>query len=286
VPVCAKWCPCCSSEFVSSAGSDEPVEAIEKMFPKMEQPLDPDSLRTGDIFLCHLVHKFGVAIQALDSTPWDHIAVVVRQRGERPSDLKPRPTQDVNPDFYNSVVWEPMRDGQLQLFETNGTGTWTYPLEQFVRVNSKKCPYIALRRMRWKDDAFRDAALEKIEEFVREVWGRGYETNYLDLESAILGRKPDPHTLVDKSHEHLSSIFCSELIAEAYQRAGLLPEDTLNSDQCMPSSFSTRRGVIDRFLADASIGGGVMASLEDEVLIKWPGQSLDDIFRHGPEQQS
>ena len=38
--------------------------------------------------------------------------------------------------------------------------------------------------------------------------------------------------------EDLSSLFCSQLIAAAYQRLGLLPQDTL-SNNFVPSDFGT-----------------------------------------------
>lgn len=64
--------------------------------------------------------------------------------------------------------------------------------------------------------------------------GRDYEKNVLELVRAT--RKG--HGLFVKNEEDMSSVFCSELVANAYQQLGLL--DTADSSNSfMPKDFSS-----------------------------------------------
>lgn len=72
-------------------------------------------------------------------------------------------------------------------------------------------------------------------DFRRNFNGRKYEKSIMDL----IGSAFD--IFADKV-EDLSTLFCSELVAEAYQRMGLLSEDT-PSDMYSPSDFSEEGGL-------------------------------------------
>lgn len=79
-----------------------------------------------------------------------------------------------------------------------------------------------------------DSMIEALNAFRHEVSGRPYEKHTLELlKSAYEG-------IFGDNKENLSSLFCSELIAEGYQRMGLLPE-TLPSNEYTPKDFSTEK---------------------------------------------
>jgi hypothetical protein len=59
--------------------------------------------------------------------------------------------------------------------------------------------------------------------------------------------------------EDLSSLFCSELVAAAYQRMGLLPPDP-PSNEYTPKDFCTRRRKRLRLLGQATLGPEVYLS--------------------------
>jgi hypothetical protein len=40
------------------------------------------------------------------------------------------------------------------------------------------------------------------------------------------------------------NLFCSELITEAYQAAGILPEETLNSNEILPSMYAPGKVIV------------------------------------------
>jgi len=47
--------------------------------------------------------------------------------------------------------------------------------------------------------------------------------------------------------------FCSELITEAYQAVGILPEETLNSNEILPGMFAPGK-TVDKYLKVQSHG--------------------------------
>ncbi len=76
--------------------------------------------------------------------------------------------------------------------------------------------------------------IRKLNDFRHEVSGRHYEESKIELlRSAYDG-------IFGENKEDLSSLFCSELVAEAYQRMGLLTE-TLPSNEYTPKDFSSER---------------------------------------------
>ena len=64
-----------------------------------------------------------------------------------------------------------------------------------------------------------------------EVKGRPYEKSKIELFKAAYDGP------FGRNNEDLSSLFCSELVAEAYQRMGLLSEDKA-SNEYTPKDFS------------------------------------------------
>lgn len=75
--------------------------------------------------------------------------------------------------------------------------------------------------------------IKKLMEFRREVTSRPYEQDIIEL---IKAAYDGPFGL---NTEDLSSLFCSELVAEAYQRLGLLDE-SIPSNEYTPRDFSEK----------------------------------------------
>ena len=82
---------------------------------------------------------------------------------------------------------------------------------------------------------------QRLAEFRQECKGKEYERNIWQLiaSATIFRNNPD-----------LSSIFCSELIAEAYKRLRLIEHD-LPANEYTPADFTSRRGKVDRYLVNA-----------------------------------
>ena len=225
----------------------------------------------------------GIGTQLLDNSWWDHISMVVVQRGERPSSIPIAPLPPWAPEGFQ---WEPFHDGQLQLFEANQVGCYAYPFGQFVRLFKRKHQLVLARRLQGVNDSnlqsnkdyttsvdldmqraneynmerqrLDDTQRDLLESFVREVQGRPYEKNIVsELLSLIITHPPDLEVVKNKSDENLESIFCSELVAEAFQRIHVIPNCVLNSNEVMPSAFSSGANVIDRLVLHEKHTGSI-----------------------------
>ena len=94
-------------------------------------------------------------------------------------------------------------------------------------------------------------SLERLMAFRKELRGRNYERSKLELLKAAYDGT------FSQNREDLSSIFCSELVAEAYQRLGLFTESR-PSNEYRPEDFSSKK------LRNLQNG----YSLGDEIILK------------------
>jgi hypothetical protein len=264
------------------------VENLDELFEK--------KLDTGDILLRHTNSFVGIATQLVDNSWWDHVAVIVRQRGERTKSI---PMPPVPPWAPEDFAWEPFHDGQLQLFEANQMGCWVYPFEQFMRLFKQKHKTMLLRHLvpispeeceRRQEEGellthdsqgvgenmLTDVQREYMEAFIQEIQGAPYEKRIvLELLQVACSAPPDIDAIAEKSVESLESVFCSELVAEAYQRMRLIPEKLLNSNEVMPSAFSTDISVFDRLMRHPEMheiirdGKQVHMVLGKEQVLRW-----------------
>ena len=80
-----------------------------------------------------------------------------------------------------------------------------------------------------------NALTEKVTELRIELKNRPYEKDIFALMNAVVDIG-----FSEYGEEDLSSLFCSELVAETYQRIGAL-DDKLPSDEYHPADFSVKR---------------------------------------------
>ena len=105
---------------------------------------------------------------------------------------------------------------------------------QFTLLSDRLRDYdgrIAVRRL---SRDLTDEELLKFRQFRKAVRGRPYEQSRLELARAALDLIGPDNT------EDLTSLFCSELLAELYQRLGWLPEPPhgLPSNEYTPKDFA------------------------------------------------
>ena len=84
----------------------------------------------------------------------------------------------------------------------------------------------------------------------------------VQLSLAAINPSDSFFSLFQNTHEDLSSLFCSELVAAAYQRMGIIKSDRA-SNSYTPDDFSSSR--------DSSIlSDGVELGEEVYIELKWP----------------
>ena len=102
---------------------------------------------------------------------------------------------------------------------------------------------VAIRRLTGIDDEKRTQMYEDLLKFQREVQGRPYEKNTLELILSAIDFQEEYLAFLRNTKEDLSSLFCSELVAESYKRMGLLETKKL-SNEFTPDDFSSKNDKI------------------------------------------
>lgn len=98
---------------------------------------------------------------------------------------------------------------------------------------------VAIRRLTGIDKEKRKEIYQQLLHFRKEVQGRPYETSKMELVLSAIDFKEEYLTFLSNTKEDLSSLFCSELVAEAYKRMGLLVTDKL-SNEFTPDDFTSK----------------------------------------------
>ena len=104
---------------------------------------------------------------------------------------------------------------------------------------------VAVRQLHITDEQ-REKMTANLLEFKKELGERPYEKSKLELIRSALDFHEDFLTFLKNEEEDLSSLFCSELVAAAYQRMGLLEADTTaekykTSNEYTPDDFTSSR---------------------------------------------
>ncbi|MXX74350.1 MAG: hypothetical protein F4210_14775 [Holophagales bacterium] len=176
-----------------------------------------DELRTGDIVLYSGKRPISAIIKLSTFSRWSHVGIVVRLH-----------------EFDFVTVWESTKKGTGLLDLDSATlrkGVQLVALSERVETYRGD---IAFRRLSGAE--FESGDYERLWELRRELRDKPYETDRLELVKAACD---GPFGL---NEEDLRSIFCSELVAEAYQRLGLLDESK-PSNEYVPADFSAARGL-------------------------------------------
>ena len=173
-------------------------------------------LKTGDIVLFGGNKGIGPLIKFLTRSDWSHVGMVVKDRND-------------------ILLWESMKFGKASDVEFNKEvkGVQMTLLSERIRKFSGK---IAIRRL---SIDFNEEMDGKLFEFRQKIKGRPYEKNHKDLLASALDFQ---FFKFDDASEDLSSLFCSELIAETYQELGLLSSD-LSSSEYTPADFAEKRNL-------------------------------------------
>ncbi|KAK3273858.1 hypothetical protein CYMTET_17930 [Cymbomonas tetramitiformis] len=217
--------------------SDPPAEATVTYSELLPQ------LQTGDLVLFSGATVSGAVIKLFSNSRFSHVGIVIKD------------VHEFDPD--EAFVWESSTNKAGLTDVVSGEvrhGVELLSLE--AKVNSGWYDEVAIRHLMVPEDKRRGIAttLRRIQ---KEWQGRPYEISRLEMLNAIVdieGVKMFENT------KDLSSLFCSELVAEAYMELGLLSTE-LPSNEYVPEDFASAK------LSQLLNG----SHLTDEVFIKiWP----------------
>ena len=171
-----------------------------------------NSLHTGDILLFSGKSGTSTGIKWMTMSNWSHAGIVVREGDQEPL-------------LWESTTLDDIRDRATGTFRQ---GVQLVPLAE--RVANYDGEVIA-RRL--QGVIFSRLDLKRFATLRETLKGRPYEESTVEaLKAAYDG--PGGH-----NEENLSSLFCSELVAEAYQSLGLLSEER-PSNEYIPTDFSVK----------------------------------------------
>ena len=180
-------------------------------------------LKTGDLVLFAGCGFFARVIRFVLGGKWSHVGMVVRL-----SELPGR-----------VLLWESTTLADLPDAETGRAGAGV----QLVFASERLATYAGEFKLRQLDRAVTPEMEAALAQRRVELAGRPYEQERLDLAHAAF------KGWVGRSRgERLNSLFCSELVAEAYQAMGLLPEPPHGppSNTYTPRDFARRRAKLLR----------------------------------------
>lgn len=194
-----------------------------------------NNLDTGDIVLFSGKGLISMGLKIGALCTWSHVAMVVRVK-----------EPDVALLYQSTPVCKAkdFMDGILK------NGVQINVLSEAVKTYNGK---VAIRHL---SVARTPEMLNGLSRFRQKVKNRPYEDRIIDMVKAVWD---GPLGHVD---EDLSSLFCSELVAEAYQRMGLLPGNESGgkeSSEYTPKNFSDEGDNLELQLG---------ASLGEEIVIR------------------
>lgn len=187
-----------------------------------------NKLDTGDIVLFAGKGAFSTGIKWFTDSVWSHVGMVV--------------SLDWGVFLWESTTLSDQIDLDTQLANKG---------VQLIVLSDRILKYdgeVAIRRLEVERSA---GMVEALKALRLELRGKPYEKDTIELIKAAYDGP------LGRNTEDLSSIFCSELVAEAYQRMGLLAEDE-PSNEYVPHDFSSERAPQLSLLLDAKLGKEVM----------------------------
>jgi predicted NAD/FAD-binding protein len=194
-----------------------------------------DNLDTGDIVLFSGKGLISMGLKIGALCTWSHVAMVVRVREPDVALLYQATPVCKAKDFMDGVL---------------KNGVQINVMSEAVKGYNGKVAVRHLSVARTPD------MLTGLSQFRQEVKDRPYEDHIIQMVKAVWDG-PLGHV-----EEDLSSLFCSELVGEAYQRMGLLPDNECGGRPCTeytPKDFSTEGGGLELLLG---------ASLGEEIVIR------------------
>jgi hypothetical protein len=186
-----------------------------------------DQLNTGDIVLFSGRSPLARLGQCVSQTKWIHIGMVLRCD-------------------WGVFLWESDLFGHLKDLQSGKIRGGV----RMVALSDRVKRYDGEAWVRPLKVGTTPLNLQALSDLIEEVRGCSYERHYIQLIKAYWGG------LVGQNTEDLSSLFCSELVAEAYQRMGVFaePPEGRPSNAYTPIDFSEERDISPYLLNKATLG--------------------------------
>ena len=200
--------------------------------PKIYNKQMRSKLQTGDVVLFSGKGGISAGIKWATLSRWSHVGMIL-----------------VLPEYDFVTVWESTTLSSLVDLDTKvpRKGVQLVPLSSRIEDYDGE---VAVRQL--KGVKFGNDDIKNLMQLRRELAGKKYEQDKIELIKAAYDGP------LGRNSEDLTSLFCSELVAEAYQRLGLLGDEK-PSNEYTPADFSERE---DLKLLEGSLGKEVFLKTE------------------------
>lgn len=177
-------------------------------------------LKTGDVLLFSGKSTISEGIKFFTLSKWSHVGMVYKFESE------------LDPDG-SIFCWESTSIGNVADAETGKLTNGVQRVELSERF--ERCLAAGYEiSVRPLTKPLSKEMIRSLNVFRHEVSGRPYEKSKLELIKSAYD------TIFGENKEDLSSLFCSEMVAEAFQRMGLLTEE-IPSNEYTPKDFSSEK---------------------------------------------
>lgn len=175
-------------------------------------------LKTGDIILFSGNSLVSNSIKLFSRSKWSHVAMVYKVD-----------------DGDIALCWESTSVGKIKDIELGKKtkGVQLVVLSDRIEQCLNDGYQLAIRQL---NKEITDDMFSELKQFRHEIKGTPYEQDFIEL------IKSSWDGWLGENEEDLSSLFCSELVAAAYQKMDLL-NDGLPSNEYVPKDFSTERDI-------------------------------------------
>ena len=175
-----------------------------------------DNLKTGDIVLFSGTCLVSRIIRLLCGSKWSHIGMII-----------------IDPAYPTPLIYESSHGTNLIGLDLKRKTAGVQLLFLSDRISAFKGDMV-VRRLQGHDILPEDRT--KLLSLRKELVGVPFEKSVWQMLASEVKHRVLPH------REDLSSVFCSELVAECYKVLGLLGHD-LPSNKYSPADFSAKRGL-------------------------------------------
>ncbi|NQZ57958.1 MAG: hypothetical protein HRT88_10905 [Lentisphaeraceae bacterium] len=172
-----------------------------------------DDLQTGDLVLFSGGTIMSRFIRFFGRSNWSHLGMVVVDKVYDQVLIYQATPVDKIEDFYSGAAKKGVQINALSdVIKKYDGGVAIRQLTNFERT---------------------DEVISSVTKFRKEMKDKPFEEDYLEFVKACYDGP-----FGDNDNEDLSALFCSELVAEAYQRMGIL-SDSIPSNEYTPKDFSS-----------------------------------------------
>lgn len=200
-------------EASASPKTDAPEGSSPQTMPRLHLDAIIPLLDAGDVVLFRTTGVLQGLQRTFTGSRYDHVGIIIR------------------------IPWGSTKPSALHLLESTSDGVRTYQLHRRMRAWHLSNAVVVVRQL--KHVARTNSFLSTLDAFVSDVDGLPYGLSL----GKLLRREPGASK---------DNFFCSELVATAYMRVGLIDSETHSATAFFPSDFNQERSATLLHLRDGA----------------------------------